>query len=88
MKANKKTRGCGCISFQKKSISNYEDESTSSCRSSETELDKTSGHRKTKSEGGLFRIFFSRNFFKGWRRDDNLSMTKVERSKLKQKNTF
>lgn len=70
----------GCVLFNRKKV-NYEDESTSSCRSSEAEAQVRSFRcRKIKPEGSLFHILFPRNLFKGWRRNDDLSMTKIERS--------
>ncbi|KAK5643890.1 hypothetical protein RI129_007735 [Pyrocoelia pectoralis] len=81
MRGFRKSKGCGCLSFHKRSISSYEDESTSSCRSSDAEVQvKTFRNRKIKPEGGLLQILFPRNLFKGWRRNNDLSMTKIERT--------
>ncbi|KAB0798853.1 hypothetical protein PPYR_06733 [Photinus pyralis] len=81
MRGFRKSKGCGCLSFHKRSISSYEDESTSSCRSSDAEVQvKAFRNRKIKPEGGLLHILFPRNLFKGWRRNNELSMTKIERT--------
>lgn len=62
-------------------------EDSSSCRSSELEQGEPKPRaapflaRKAAAEGGgLFGIFSPRNLLKYWRKDD-ISMTKVERSK-------
>ncbi|XP_018320018.1 serine/threonine-protein phosphatase rdgC [Agrilus planipennis] len=76
----RKSKGCGCISFHKKSIG-YEDESTSSYRSSDAEVTIPNfANKKSKSEGGFLQGLIPRNLFKGWRRNDDLSMTKIERT--------
>lgn len=81
MRGFRKSKGCGCISFHKRSISSYEDESTSSCRSSEADVQvKTFRNRKIKPDGSLLHILLPRNLFKGWRRNGDISMTKIERT--------
>lgn len=76
------SKSCGCVFFQKKKLS-YEDESTSSCRSSEADVPvRGFRNRKVKPDGNLFQILIPRNLFRGWRRNEDLSMTKIERSKF------
>lgn len=76
------SKGCGCMSFNRKKIS-YEDESTSSCRSSEADVQvRHFRNRKIKPDGGLLHVLFPRNLFRGWRRNEELSMTKIERSEF------
>lgn len=75
-----KSKGCGCMTFHKKSFT-YEDESTSSCRSSEAEVQvRTFRGRKIKPTAGILRAVFNRSW-RGWRKNEDLSMTKIERSK-------
>lgn len=69
------------MTFHKKRFT-YEDESTSSCRSSEAEVQvRTFRGRKIKPTAGILRAMFNRSW-RGWRKNnEDLSMTKIERSK-------
>lgn len=75
------------MTFHKKRFT-YEDESTSSCRSSEAEVQvRTFRGRKIKpATAGILRAMFNRSW-RGWRKNnEDLSMTKIERSKYIYKN--
>lgn len=72
---------CGCVAFGGK---RYDDDSTvSSYRSSDaSEAQVKDIKRKSTNDSGFMKMLSSpRNFFKGWRRNEYLSMPKVERSK-------
>ncbi|GLV35149.1 retinal degeneration C [Carabus blaptoides fortunei] len=75
------SRGCGCVTFKNKSIK-YDEDSTSSYRSSDASEAqvKTLRRRKLPTDGGFLRILSPRNLFRGWRKNEDLSMTKIERT--------
>ncbi|XP_077292785.1 retinal degeneration C [Arctopsyche grandis] len=73
--------GCGCVTLRgaRRSLSLGED--SSSCRSSELEQGGRGGVvRGVTGGGGLLALLSPRNLFRYWRKGDELSMTKVERT--------
>lgn len=74
-------RTCSCFGVKKRKISYDEEYSSSSCRSSEVDVQYRGCRMRKADTSGLLQMLVPRNFFRGFRKNHDLSMTKIEISK-------
>ncbi|KAK9708485.1 hypothetical protein QE152_g27177 [Popillia japonica] len=75
-------RTCSCFGVKKRKISYDEEYSSSSCRSSEVDVQYRGCRMRKADTSGLLQMLVPRNFFRGFRKNHDLSMTKIEINRI------